>query len=271
MNDSVNENAEFEVIPRVQVSIVMPCLNEVETLASCIIEAQRALASAGMHGEVIIADNGSNDGSQESARQVGARVVDVAEIGYGAALRGGIRAAVGQFIVMGDADGSYDFGQTGILVEKLQEGYDLVIGNRFLGGIEPGAMPWHHRYIGNPVLSGIGRWLFRSPANDFHCGLRAFSKAGYQRMKLTTTGMEFASEMIVKSAMNGLKITELPTVLRPDGRTRRPHLRSFRDGWRHLQLMLKLYFQVRGRICQPKGGFTTSEDTRLHTALSGDD
>lgn len=220
------------------VSIVLPCLNEAETLEFCIVEAQSALAEAGIDGEVVVADNGSTDGSQAIARRLGARVVEVGVKGYGAALQGGIEAARGEFILMGDSDASYNFGHAPRFVEKLREGYDLVMGNRFQGGIEPGAMPWKHRWIGNPVLSGIGRLFFHCPAGDFHCGLRGFSKAAYEKMQLSTTGMEFASEMVIKSTLKGLKITEIPTVLRPDGRSRPPHLRSWRDGWRHLRFML---------------------------------
>jgi len=219
-------------------SIVLPCLNEAETLEFCIVEAQSALAEAGIDGEVVVADNGSTDGSQAIARRLGARVVQIAEKGYGNALMGGIEAARGEFILMGDSDASYNFGHAPRFVEKLREGYDLVMGNRFQGGIEPGAMPWKHRWIGNPVLSGIGRLFFNCPAGDFHCGLRGFSKAAYEKMQLSTTGMEFASEMVIKSTLKGLKITEIPTVLRPDGRSRPPHLRSWRDGWRHLRFML---------------------------------
>jgi len=221
-----------------EVTVVMPCLNEAETLATCIQEAMAAFECNGIAGEVIIADNGSTDGSQMIAVSLGARVVQIAEKGYGNALMGGIEAARGEFIVMGDSDASYNFGHVPRFVEKLREGYDLVMGNRFQGGIEPGAMPWKHRWIGNPVLSGIGRLFFHCPAGDFHCGLRGFSKAAYEKMQLSTTGMEFASEMVIKSTLNGLKITEIPTVLRPDGRSRPPHLRSWRDGWRHLRFML---------------------------------
>lgn len=223
-----------------EASIVMPCLNESETLATCIQEALSALTDSGIASEVLTADNGSTDGSQAIAISCEARVVEIAERGYGAALMGGIAAASGEYIIMGDADGSYDFGDIPKFIAKLEEGYDLVMGNRFLGGIMPGAMPWHHRYIGNPVLSGIGRLLFRSPVKDFHCGLRAFRKDAIQRLNLTCTGMEFASEMVIKATLHGLRITEIPTTLRPDGRSRRPHLRSFRDGWRHLKLMLLL-------------------------------
>jgi len=221
-----------------ELSIVMPCLNEAETLARCIEQAQRALERHGIAGEVIVADNGSTEGSREIAARMGARVVRVAERGYGAALQGGIAAARGRYVLMGDADGSYDFGDLWRFVEKLREGYDLVMGNRFQGGIAPGAMPPLHRYLGNPLLTGIGRLLFRSPCGDFHCGLRAFSKAAHERLELQTTGMEFASEMVVKATLLGQRITEVPTTLAPDGRSRPPHLRSWRDGWRHLRFLL---------------------------------
>ena len=221
-----------------EVTVVMPCLNEAETLATCIQEAMTALQDSGIAGEVIIADNGSTDGSQAIAVSLGARVVAIAKKGYGNALMGGIEAARGRYVLMGDSDASYNFGHVPRFVEVLREGYDLVMGNRFQGGIEPGAMPWKHRWIGNPVLSGIGRLFFNCPAGDFHCGLRGFSKAAYEKMELSTPGMEFASEMVIKSTLNGLKIAEIPTVLRPDGRSRPPHLRSWRDGWRHLRFML---------------------------------
>lgn len=221
-----------------EITVVMPCLNEAETLEICILEAQQALAESGLIGEIVIADNGSTDGSQQIALDLGARVVDVQEKGYGNALRGGIEAAHGKYIVMADSDASYHFGHTPRFVAKLREGFDLVMGNRFQGGIEPGAMPWKHRYIGNPVLSGIGRLFFACPAGDFHCGLRGFSREAYDRLELNTTGMEFASEMVIKATLQGQKIAEIPTVLRPDGRSRPPHLRSWRDGWRHLRFML---------------------------------
>ena len=216
----------------------MPCLNEAETLSFCIKEANDALAAASLSGEVIIADNGSTDGSQRIADEVGARVIAVRERGYGSALRGGIADARGEFIVMGDADASYDFSHVPRFVEALRSGADLVMGNRFLGGVEPGAMPWRHRYIGNPVLSWIGRLFFKCPAGDFHCGLRGFRKDAIEGLQLSTTGMEFASEMVIKATLQGLRIEEIPTVLRPDGRSRPPHLRSWRDGWRHLRFML---------------------------------
>ncbi len=222
----------------IELSVVMPCLNEAETLATCITKAQQAMREAKISGEVVIADNGSTDGSQEIAKRLGARVVAVKEKGYGSALRGGIAAARGRYVIMGDADDSYNFLDIPRFVQRLREGFDLVMGNRFKGGIMPGAMPWKHRWIGNPVLTAIGRLFFRCPSGDFHCGLRGFSKAAYQQMGLCTSGMEFASEMVIKSTLMGLKITEIPTVLSPDGRSRAPHLRSWRDGWRHLRFML---------------------------------
>lgn len=221
-----------------ELSIVMPCLDEAETLATCIRKAQGFLARAGVDGEVVVADNGSRDGSREIAAGLGARVVEVAERGYGAALRAGIEATRGRYVVMGDADDSYDFAALDGFVERLRAGCDLVMGNRFRGGLRPGAMPALHRYLGNPVLTGLGRLFFRSPAGDFHCGLRAFSRAAYQRMELQTTGMEFASEMVIAATLKGLRIDEVPVVLHKDGRSRPPHLRSWRDGWRHLRFML---------------------------------
>jgi glycosyltransferase involved in cell wall biosynthesis len=223
---------------RTELSILMPCLNEAETLETCIKKAQKALEDLKVNGEVIIADNGSTDGSPEIAASLGARVIHVAEKGYGSALRGGIKAARGKYIIMGDADDSYDFTNLGPFLEKLRDGYDLVMGNRFKGGIAPNAMPPLHKYLGNPVLTGIGRLFFRSPCGDFHCGLRGFSKAAIQRLDLRTTGMEFASETVVKASLHGLRITEVPTTLSVDGRNRPPHLRSWRDGWRHLRFLL---------------------------------
>lgn len=222
----------------VELSILMPCLNEAETLATCILKAQSSLKKLNIAGEIIIADNGSTDGSQAIATRLGARVVAVAVKGYGSALMGGIAAARGKYIIMGDADDSYDFTKLEPFFQKLRSGYDLVIGNRFKGGIQPGAMPPLHRYLGNPVLTGMGRLFFRSPCGDFHCGLRGFSKAAIQKLDLRTTGMEFATETVVKATMYKLRITEVPTTLAPDGRSRRPHLRSWRDGWRHLRFML---------------------------------
>jgi glycosyltransferase involved in cell wall biosynthesis len=222
----------------VEVSVVMPCLNEAETLAACIQKAQEALEEGGLTAEIIVADNGSTDGSQVVARELGTRVVSVARKGYGSALIGGIDAAHGAYVVMGDADDSYDFGAIGPLVDKLREGYDLVVGNRFLGGIEPGAMPWLHRWVGNPVLTLISRLFFHTPVGDMHCGLRAFRKDAYEALRLRATGMEFASEMVIKASLRGMRIAEVPVTLRPDGRSRPPHLRTWRDGWRHLRFML---------------------------------
>jgi len=222
----------------IEISVVMPCLNEAETLGACIEKAQRALRDSGIAGEVIVADNGSSDGSVEIAERLGARVVRVEAPGYGNALMGGISAAAGKYILMGDADDSYDFGHISRFVEELRGGTELVMGNRFRGGIEPGAMPFLHRYFGNPVLSGLGRLFFKSPFGDFHCGLRAFSKAAYGRLGLRTTGMEFASEMVVKATLLKLPVAEVPTTLSRDGRTRAPHLRTWRDGWRHLRFLL---------------------------------
>ncbi|HYK22887.1 MAG TPA: glycosyltransferase family 2 protein [Pyrinomonadaceae bacterium] len=216
----------------------MPCLNEAETLGTCIRKAQKALEHLSVTGEIVVADNGSTDGSPEIAASLGARVVHVAQKGYGSALLGGINAARGKYIIMGDADDSYDFTMLDPFLENLRAGYDLVMGNRFKGGVEPNAMPPLHRYLGNPVLTGIGRLFFRSPCGDFHCGLRGFSKAAIQSLDLRTSGMEFASETVVKASLHGLRITEVPTTLSVDGRTRRPHLRSWRDGWRHLRFLL---------------------------------
>ncbi|HWY85725.1 MAG TPA: glycosyltransferase family 2 protein [Gemmataceae bacterium] len=224
--------------PEIEVSVVMPCLNEARTVGLCVAKARACLDSMGVHGEIIVADNGSTDGSQVLAREEGARVVNVARKGYGSALQGGIAAARGTFIIMGDADDSYDFTQLEPFVEKLRQGDELVMGNRFKGGIKPGAMPWMHRYIGNPVLTGILNLFFHTPVKDAHCGLRAFRKDAYDRLHLTAQGMEFASEMVVKASLGHQKISEVPTTLSPDGRDRPPHLRSFRDGWRHLRFLL---------------------------------
>ena len=216
----------------------MPCLNEALTLETCIRKARSFLDRHGVNGEIVVGDNGSTDGSQAIARRNGARVVDVAIRGYGAALHAASLAARGRFIIMGDSDDSYDFTDLMPFVDQLRAGYDLVVGNRFAGGIRRGAMPWKNRMIGNPVLSGIGRLLFGTAARDLHCGIRGYSKAAYLRMDLRTTGMEFASEMIIKATLMGLKVTEVPTTLSPDGRERPPHLRPWRDGWRHLRFML---------------------------------
>jgi len=222
----------------IEVSIVLPCLNEERTLGVCISKARSFLESNHIQGEIIIADNGSTDRSAEIASALRARVVPVAEKGYGHALRGGFAAAQGKYIIMADADDSYDLENLLPFVEKLREGYELVMGNRFKGGIKKGAMPWHHRYIGNPVLSFLGKLFFQTPANDFHCGLRGFTKAAIQKMNLQTTGMELASEIVIKASLLEMKTCEVATTLSPDGRDRPPHLRSFRDGWRHLRFLL---------------------------------
>jgi glycosyltransferase involved in cell wall biosynthesis len=229
---------QTEQTSAIEVSIIMPCLNEAETLETCIRKAQWFLAENDLVGEVIIADNGSDDGSQEIARRLNARVVDIPAKGYGSALKGGIAAARGRYIIMGDADDSYDFSNLNPFIVKLRNGYDLVMGNRFRGGIESGAMPFLHRYLGNPVLTGIGKLLFNSPCNDFHCGLRGFRKDAIANLELQTTGMEFASEMVVKATLHRMQITEVPTTLSCDGRSRPPHLNTWRDGWRHLRFLL---------------------------------
>jgi glycosyltransferase involved in cell wall biosynthesis len=223
---------------RVELSVVMPCLNERLTLSTCINKALATMKEMGICGEVIVADNGSTDGSQALALEAGARVVPVETRGYGSALRGGIAAARGKYVIMGDADDSYDFTQLADFVNKLEIGYDLVMGNRFQGGIRPGAMSPLHRFLGNPALSWVGRLFFKSTIGDFHCGLRAFRKDAIDRLHLQSVGMEFASEMIVKATLFRLRVTEVPTVLSPDGRGRPPHLRTWRDGWRHLRFLL---------------------------------
>ncbi len=224
-----------------QVTILMPCLNEAETLAACIAKAHRGLADAGVTGEILIADNGSTDGSIQIAESNGARVVHVPEKGYGSALRGGITAARGEWIIMGDADDSYDFSAIRGFIERLRAGDDLVMGCRLPSGggkIMPGAMPWKNRWLGNPVLSTLGRVLYKTPVRDFHCGLRGFSREACQRLDLQTSGMEFASEMVMKASLARMKISEVPITLHKDGRNRPPHLRPWRDGWRHLRFML---------------------------------
>jgi len=223
---------------KLQLSIVMPCLNEAETLEICIKKARYFFTTTKIIGEIVIADNGSTDGSQQIAERAGARVVHISQKGYGSALMGGIDAAQSIYIIMGDADDSYDFSNLQDFVSALDEGYDLVMGNRFKGGIKRGAMPFLHRYLGNPVLSGIARLFFKSDIRDFHCGLRGFRKNAIVALNLQTTGMEFASEMIVKAIMKNLRIKEVPTILYPDGRTRPPHLRTWADGWRHLRFLL---------------------------------
>jgi glycosyltransferase involved in cell wall biosynthesis len=221
-----------------ELTILMPCLNEAATVATCVAEARGFLARAGIPGEVLVADNGSSDDSRVLAERAGARVIEVPQRGYGAALAAGIAAARGRYVIMGDADDSYDFGRLELFVEKLRGGYPLVMGNRFKGGIEPGAMPLLHRYLGNPVLSFAGRLLFGAGVGDFHCGLRGFERLAVLSLDLRTRGMEFASEVVVKAALAGWRIAEVPTTLRPDGRGRSSHLRSWRDGWRHLRFLL---------------------------------
>ena len=221
-----------------ELTVLMPCLDEAETIGTCVTKALDFIKRRGIDGEVVVADNGSTDGSQEIAERLGARVIPVVERGYGAALAGGIAAACGRYVIMGDADDSYDFSALDAFVERLRAGDQLVMGNRFKGGIETGAMPALHRYLGNPVLSGVGRLFFGSKVGDFHCGLRGFDRSAIERLGLATTGMEFASEMIVKATLRRLSIGEVPTTLSPDGRSRAPHLRSWRDGWRHLRFLL---------------------------------
>ena len=222
----------------IEVSVVLPCLNEHETVGICVAKAKATIEAAGLSGEVIVADNGSTDGSIELAQSAGARVVHVEQRGYGNALKGGIQAARGTYVLMADSDDSYDLGHIPRFVEQLRNGSDLVMGNRFRGGISDGAMPVLHRYLGNPVLTALGRLFFRSPCRDFHCGLRAFRKDSFQRMDVRSTGMEFASEMVVKASLLQMNVSEVPTTLFPDGRSHPPHLRTWRDGWRHLRFLL---------------------------------
>jgi glycosyltransferase involved in cell wall biosynthesis len=245
----------------------MPCLDEASTLAVCIDKAQSFLKSHNVVGEIIVADNGSTDGSQAIAEKHGACVVNVPRRGYGAALIGGINAARGKYLIMGDADDSYDFTALAPFVEKLREGYDLVMGNRFKGGIKPGAMPKLNRYLGNPVLTGLGRLFFGSPAGDFHCGLRGFTKEAVKRLDMQTTGMEFASEMVVKATLHKLRITEVPTTLSPDGRNRPPHLRPWRDGWRHLRFLL--LYSPRWLFLYPGIGFSLLGLAAMSVLISG--
>ena len=223
-----------------ELTILMPCLNEAETVATCVRKARSFLTRTGIEGEVLVADNGSTDGSPQLARDAGARVVEIARKGYGNALIGGIEAATGRYVIMADADDSYDFSQLDAFVDGLRAGNTMVIGHRFRGGIQPGAMPLLHRYLGNPVLSFAGRLFFSSQIGDFHCGLRGVDRAATQKLGLRAPGMEFASEMIVKATLAGWRIAEVPTVLSPDGRSRAPHLRSWRDGWRHLRFLLMM-------------------------------
>lgn len=248
-------------VNELELSVVMPCLNEADTLEICVKKAQTALKEFDISGEIIIADNGSTDGSQDIAEQLGARLIHVDEKGYGAALMGGIGAARGRYVIMGDADDSYDFTEIPRFVEKLREGYDLVMGCRLPWGggtIMPGAMPWKHRWIGNPVLTTIGRLFFKSSVSDFHCGLRAFRREAYTEIDPRTTGMEFASEMVIKATLKKMKIAQIPITLYPDGRSGKPHLRSWRDGWRHLRFMLmyspRWLFLIPGLIMFLLGG-----------------
>ncbi len=236
--DPASADPRFRQAAAIELTILMPCLNEARTLGTCIEKAKRFLAASGVIGEVLIADNGSTDGSPGLARALGARVVAVPSRGYGAALIAGIQAAAGRYVVMGDSDDSYDFERLDLFVQALRDGAQLVMGNRFKGGIEPGAMPLLHRWLGNPVLSGLGRLMYRCDVGDFHCGLRGFDREAVLGLHLSCPGMEFASEMVMKASLEGLRVTEVPTTLRPDGRGRPPHLRSWRDGWRHLRLML---------------------------------
>ena len=244
MRESITEGMEIArpmaeaLPPPLELTVVMPCLNEAETLAVCVDKALAALRENGIDGEVVVADNGSTDGSQAIAEAHGARVVPVPVRGYGAALNAGITAAHGRYVLMADADDSYEFAHIPRFLEQLRGGADLVMGNRFAGGIGPGAMPPLHRYLGNPVLSFLGRLLFRAPIGDFHCGIRAFSRTAYDSLHLRTTGMEFASEMVVKSSLLGQRMVEVPTTLKKDGRSRPPHLKTWRDGWRHLRFLL---------------------------------
>jgi glycosyltransferase involved in cell wall biosynthesis len=221
-----------------ELSVVMPCLNEARTLGTCIRKAQTSFERIGITGEVVVADNGSTDGSREIARELGARVVPVEQRGYGAALTGGIAAARGRWVIMGDADDSYDFSELEPFVQRLREGYDLVAGNRFKGGIREGAMPWLHRRLGNPALSFVGRRLYGTPCGDIYCGLRGFDREKVAALDIRSSGMEFAIEMIVKATMMGLKVTEVPTTLSPDAEGREPHLNTWRDGWRSIRLLL---------------------------------
>ena len=251
----------------VELSILMPCLNEAATLPACIRKGQEFLDRAGIAGEILIADNGSTDGSQSIAGRLGARVVHVARRGYGSALIAGIQAARGRWVIMGDSDDSYDFSKLDLYLSSLRAGSELVMGNRFTGTIQPGAMPLLHRYLGNPVLSGVGRLLFRSDCRDFHCGLRGFDRDAILRLGLSAPGMEFASEMVVKATLQRLRITEVPTTLAPDGRGRPAHLRSWRDGWRHLRLLL--LFSPRSLFLYPGAGMFILGLAGMLTLLAG--
>jgi glycosyltransferase involved in cell wall biosynthesis len=235
---TVASTAEETADGRPELTVVMPCLNEARTIGICIRKAQESFERIGIAGEVVVADNGSTDGSQQIAEELGARVVPVERRGYGAALTGGIAAARGRWVIMGDADDSYDFSKLEPFVEELRNGYDLVAGNRFKGGIRPGAMPWLHKWLGNPMLSFIGRRLYGTPAGDIYCGLRGFDRRKIEQLDIRSSGMEFAIEMIVKATMQGLRVTEVPTTLSPDAEGRQPHLNTWRDGWKSIRLLL---------------------------------
>ena len=276
----MNATAVFEIAPpahpvgpetTLDVSVVMPCLNEARTIVTCIEKAHAALRGSGLSYEIVIGDNGSTDGSQDLARAHGARVIDVPRRGYGQAYRGAIAAAAGRVMVMGDSDDSYDFLSIRSFIEKVNEGYDLVMGSRFKGKIEAGAMPLHHRYLGNPVLTGILNLFFHAGISDAHCGMRAFTRTAYERMRLKTGGMEFASEMVMRAAQEGLRIAEIPTDLHKDGRDRPPHLRSFRDGWRHLRFMLMYspswLFMLPGLLCAIPGALLVALLPFVHLSL----
>lgn len=228
-----------------ELTILIPCLNEAETLDACIKKAKDFIINNNIEGEILIADNGSHDGSQQIATDNKVRIINITNKGYGAALLGGINAASGKFIIMGDADDSYDFSKVNLFLTKLREGYDLVVGNRFAGNIEPGAMPFLHQYLGNPLLSFTGRMLFNTPCKDFHCGLRGFSKAKIINLNLQASGMEFASEMLIKATLEHLKITEVPTKLYVSRRSRPSHLRTWRDGFRHLRLIFRYFWKFK--------------------------
>ena len=235
---SNTSNSKLADPHELEVSVVMPCLNEEAGVGECIQQILQTFEKHNISGEIIVADNGSIDSSREISNRLGAKVVSAVAKGYGNALMVGIAASRARYIVMGDADGSYDFTQIPVFLEKLRAGYELVMGNRFQGGIQPGAMPALHKYLGNPVLTGIGRVFFKTSVHDFHCGLRAFTKPAYERMGMRTTGMEFASEMVVKASLFNLKTCEIPTTLSPDRRPGRSHIRSWHDGWRHLRFLL---------------------------------
>src|SRR6201988_3021753 len=236
---TVSDHASVDAERAFELSVVLPCLNERETVSTCVQKAVAALKNARVHGEVIVADNGSTDGSIELAQSSGARVVHVEHRGYGNARRGGIQESQGTYVLMADSDDSYDFTHIPRFLEQLRQGSDLVMGNRFRGGIRDGAMPPLHPYLGNPVLTAIGRLFFRPPSRDFHCGIRAFRKDSYDRMDIRSTGMEFASEMVVKASLLRMRVSEVPTTLSPDGRSHPPHLRTWHDGWRHLRFLLR--------------------------------